>query len=205
MNSRITRFPIPVIAMALTAVFSMGCDEHAPLRDNAVSQNNVLTQSKMDELKPAEGVYKGRMVMTSHNSRNRSHACTLTVQRVIENVADNTTPTETVGKPKITATLLCDDLANAEDLPAAQREAALAKFKDLTDAMGTYTSVIVDQGNYNKTTKIMTLPYQVVGFTTGTNFGDISGKLDIATGHFRGTWYARALGETVATFDFVKQ
>lgn len=191
MHSR--RFRLCTFLLGILGLgFITGCNDHAPLRENANAQVNALAQAKLSELAPAEATYTGKMHMFRNNS---DYDAVLIVKRVVDTKVGSSAdqPSETVEVPKLTANLnfpFLDSLSTEEKW----------KHDDLLDPMGRYWNIAVDYGNYNPTSHVMTLPYAVSGYTQG-NFGDLSGTL--VNGHFVGTWYAKPLGD-VASFDLVK-
>ncbi|MBI3555656.1 MAG: hypothetical protein HY074_05295 [Deltaproteobacteria bacterium] len=188
------------------AVMISGCNEHAPLRENTNAQNAVLTQSKLQELAPAEGSFAGRMLMKVPQGKEKEakflpYDCTITISHSIQNMRTSTSPTETVDVPILKATLNFDIF---EGLSNDQFEAVIDQYREITYPMGLNRYITTDVGNYNPASRTVNFPYTVGGDTLGTTFGDISGKLSEDGQHLTGYWKVPRLKMTAA-FDLVKQ
>jgi hypothetical protein len=178
-------------ALAATLALAAGCNEHAPLRENADAQNTALEQARFTELAPAEGTYKGTVKLYSDNN---NYDVVIKIHRRRENMGNPSQPTETIRRPQLEAEIEFTALMN---VPYEER----SQHRALFDPMGWFNPVTVDFGVYTPSTKTLNLPYIVPGYSATTNYGEFSGTLDGR--RFCGTWWTKPLGE-VGSFDVLK-
>jgi hypothetical protein len=178
-------------ALAATLALAAGCNEHAPLRENANAQSTALEQARFQELAPAEGTYTGSVRLYSDNN---SYDVVIRIHRRRENMGNSTQPTETVKRPQLQATI---EFKALQKIPYEER----AQHRALFDPMGWFNPVTVDFGDYTPSTKTLNLPYFVPSYSATNPYGEFNGTLEGR--RFTGTWWTKPLGE-VGTFDVMK-
>ncbi len=201
-RSRATQNALRALAPLMIVLASLlaGCNEHAPLRENSNAQNAVLTQSKMQELAPAEGTFTGKMVMKRKKS-DVAYDCTIIFTREIQTVRSPTSPTETVDQPGLTASL---EFAVFQGLTPGEFESIASNYQELIRPLGLSPRAASSAGNYSPTTRSLGFGYTVSGDSQPGDFGKISGRLSEDGTRFIGKWTARQLGR-VGQFELVKQ
>ena len=76
-----------------------------------------------------------------------------------------------------------------------------SQYKALFDPLGWFNPASVDFGAYTPSTKTLSLPYNVPGYSSTSNYGEFTGTLEGR--RFSGIWSAKPLGE-VGSFDVMK-
>ena len=176
-------FSLLLIAVAITC-----CNEQKTLRDNINQQVQTESDSKMKELKPAEGTLVGTMHVTSSN---QDFDCQVDVTRTSVFVRNTGAQVgaETIEVPRLSGSIRFPSLEAAS-------MSDLASFSTLTAPMGGYLKVLFDSGEYNPRSQKMILPYSVPGYSEG-EFGELNGIL--TNGTYQGTWFSKPYGN-VGTF-----
>ena len=142
-----------------------------------------------------EGTYRGNVHMIGTNN-NYEGALRLTRRFTSTRSQDGATTLPAV-------TLIGNlNFPIFDGLTPGELEKAETKYRDVATAMGLYTSVIFDYGNYKPETRTLIMTYSVPGYAEGGSFGNLTGK--ITDGHFIGQWFVKPLG-MVADFDLVIQ
>lgn len=171
------------------AVNLLSCGPQPTARDRVNAQYDADQKAKESDLAPAEGTYKGTMLLAESHQKFDFR---LEVRRIVHNerAPQSQNPSETVQIPKLSGSL---------SFPALDRLSIVdyANFQALLNPLGGFSRVMFDYGDYNPNTKILVLPYAVPGYSSG-NFGELTGNLN--TSHFTGKWFAKPFGD-VGTFD----